>query len=41
MYVSKLERGERDNPTIDTLRAIARALKCSVPDLTGDATRAA
>ncbi len=34
-YVSNLERG-RGNPTIDALRAIARALNISVADLVGE-----
>lgn len=34
-YIGRIERGEKNysNPTIETLRKIAKALNCSVADL--------
>lgn len=31
--ISKIERGEFENPTIDTLRGLAKALGCGIVDL--------
>ena len=35
-YVGRIERGEQ-NPTVDTLLKIARALRCKISDLFFDA----
>jgi len=32
-YVAALESGSQDNPTLDTVKRLAKALKCKVSDL--------
>jgi len=32
-YIAQLETGEQDNPTLDTLRRLAKALKVTVGEL--------
>lgn len=32
-YVARLESGAENNPTLDTLRRLAKALKCKVSEL--------
>jgi transcriptional regulator with XRE-family HTH domain len=32
-YIAQLESGVEDNPKLDTLRRLARALKCTVAEL--------
>ena len=32
-YIARLESGTEDNPTLDTLRRLAKALKCTVSEL--------
>jgi len=34
-YVAQLETGVEDNPTLDTLRRLAKALKVTVGELVG------
>jgi len=33
VYIAKLETGVEDNPTLDTLRRLAKALKVTVAEL--------
>ena len=35
-YISLLERGKRENPTLKTIEALAAALGCAVEDLMPD-----
>ncbi len=32
-YIAQLESGTENNPTLDTVRRLARALKCTVSEL--------
>jgi transcriptional regulator with XRE-family HTH domain len=32
-FIAQLETGEQDNPTLATLRRLAKALKCTVSEL--------
>jgi transcriptional regulator with XRE-family HTH domain len=34
-YIAQLETGVEDNPTLDTLRRLAKALKVTVGELVG------
>jgi transcriptional regulator with XRE-family HTH domain len=34
-YIAQLESGKEDNPTLDTLRRLAKALKVTVAELVG------
>ena len=33
VYIAKLETGVENNPTLDTLRRLAKALKCTISEL--------
>jgi XRE family transcriptional regulator of biofilm formation len=37
-YLSKIERGRKENPSMDILNKLSKALNCSVDELTGENT---